>query len=91
MSYLLSFTKVLKQKSLLQKDSLIKSEKGHWFQCKICDVGLKIVLNKPAAQAEGQTLPNATPPVGKIPPFTKIAVTFDPIKQFRFPSKIRFS
>ena len=23
-----------------------------------------------------QTLPDATPPLGKIPPFTKIAVTF---------------
>ena len=32
--------------------------------------------NKPAAQAAGQTLPDATPPVGKIHPFSKIALTF---------------
>ena len=34
--------------------------------------------NKPAAQAAGQTLPDATPPQVKIPPLTKTAVTFDP-------------
>jgi hypothetical protein len=32
--------------------------------------------NKPAAQAAGQTLPNATLPVGKIHTFSKITVTF---------------
>ena len=32
--------------------------------------------NKPAAQAAGQTLPNAPPPVGKIHPFRKITVTY---------------
>ena len=32
---------------------------------------------------QAQTLPDATPPLGKIPPFTKIAVTFEPMKQFR--------
>ena len=36
---------------------------------------------KPAVQAVGQTLPNATSPLGKIPLFTKSAVTFDPIKE----------
>ena len=29
---------------------------------------------------QAQTLPNATPPLGKIPPFTEIAVTLDPMK-----------
>ena len=33
--------------------------------------------NKPAAQAAGQTFPDATPPVGKIHPFSKIAVTLN--------------
>ena len=47
--------------------------------------------NKPAAQVAEQTLPDATPPLGKIPPFTKIAVTFDPIEQFRCPLRFRFS
>ena len=47
--------------------------------------------NKPAAQAAGQTLPDATPPQGKTPQFTKIAVTFDPIKGFSCPSRFRFS
>ena len=31
---------------------------------------------------QGQTLPDATPPVGKIYPFTKMAVTFEPVMQF---------
>ena len=43
---------------------------------------------KPAAQAVGQTLPDAAPPVGKIHPFSKIAVTFKPIKQFMYPTKL---
>ena len=38
---------------------------------------------KPAAQAVGQTLPDATPPVGKIHRFSKIAVTFEPMQRFR--------
>ena len=32
-----------------------------------------------AAKAAGQTLPDATPPLGKIPPFTQMAVTFEPM------------
>ena len=47
--------------------------------------------NKPAAKAAGQTLPNATPPVGKIHPFIKIAVTFEPIQRFRCPLRFRIS
>ena len=35
--------------------------------------------NKPAAQAAGQILPDATPPGGKIHLFSKIAVTFESI------------
>ena len=37
-------------------------------------------MNKPALQA--QTLSDAAPTVGKILPFSKIAVTFEPIQQF---------
>ena len=48
----------------------------------------EVVKNKPAAQAEGQTLPNAITPVGKIRQF---AVTFEPIQQFRSPSRFRIS
>ena len=47
--------------------------------------------DKPAAQAAGQTLPNATPPLGKIHPFSKIAITFEPMKQFICPSIFRIS
>ena len=36
--------------------------------------------NKPAAQTAGQTLPNATSPVDKIHPFSKMAVTIEPIQ-----------
>ena len=38
--------------------------------------------NKPAVQAAGAALPNATPPIGKIYPFSKIAVTFERVMQF---------
>ena len=48
----------------------------------------KYMENKPAAQAAGQTLLDATQPVGKLHPFSKIAVTFEPIQQFRCPSRI---
>ena len=37
--------------------------------------------NKPAAQAANAD-PNESPPLGEIPPFTEIGVTFDPMKQF---------
>ena len=55
---------------------------------------LKVVRrreNKPAVQAAGQTLPDATPPVGKIHPFSKIAVTFERIQRFRCPPRFRIS
>ena len=42
----------------------------------------------PAVQAAGQTLPDATPHLGKIPLFTKIAVTFDPVDS---PNKLKHS
>ena len=42
-------------------------------------------------QAAGQTLPNATPPVCKIYPFSKIAVTFEPMQRFRCPSRLEIS
>ena len=48
-------------------------------------------VNKPAVQAAGQTLPDATPSVGKIHPFSKVAPTFEPIQQFRCPSRSRIS
>ena len=40
---------------------------------------------------QAQTLPDATPPLGKIPLFTKIAVTFEPMKRLRCPSRFRIS
>ena len=43
---------------------------------------LLVYQNKPAAQAAGQTLPDASPPVGKIHPFSKISVTDETIQQF---------
>ena len=44
-----------------------------------------LLINKSGAQAAGQTLPDATPPLVEISLFTKIAVTFDPIKRFGCP------
>ena len=37
------------------------------------------------------TLPNATPPIAKIHPFSKIAVTFEPIRQLWWPSQFKIS
>ena len=31
---------------------------------------------------QAQTLPDATPPIGKIYPFTKMALTFEPVMRF---------
>ena len=42
-------------------------------------------------QAAGQTLLDAASQVGKIHPFSKIAVTFEPIQRFRYPSRFRIS
>ena len=47
--------------------------------------------NQPAAQAAGQTLPNATQPVGKNPPFSRIAVAFEPNTVIKMPSRFRIS
>ena len=52
---------------------------------------VKFLTNKPAAQAAGQTLPDATPQVGKIHPFSKIAVTCEQIQRFGCPSQFRIS
>ena len=38
--------------------------------------------NNPAAQAAGQTLPDEALPIGKIHPFSKMAVTFEPLMGF---------
>ena len=34
---------------------------------------------------QAQTLPNATPPIGKIPPLSQIAVTLEPVMEFWCP------
>ena len=34
------------------------------------------------SRLQAQTLPDAAPPVGKIYPFRKIGITFEPIQQF---------
>ena len=36
-----------------------------------------------------QLIPDATPPIGKIHPFSKKAVTFEPIMQFSYPLRFR--
>ena len=38
-----------------------------------------------------QTLPNATPSIGKINPFSKMAVPFEPMKQFVYPLRLRMT
>ena len=48
-------------------------------------MGLLVVLLRVSQTSllrrlQAQTLPDATPPLGKNPPFSKIAVTFEPIQ-----------
>ena len=38
--------------------------------------------NTKTSPLQAQTLPNATPPIGKIYPFSKIALTFEPMMKF---------
>ena len=52
---------------------------------------LCLVKTSPLRRLHAQTLPDATPPLGKIEPFTKITVTFEPMKQFRCPTRFRIS
>ena len=68
-------------KSTFKSSRLTYKCQGNGFPC----------FNKPAAQAAGQTLPDATPMLGKIPPFTKIAVTCGTIKRFKYPLRFRLS
>ena len=37
---------------------------------------------------QAQTLTNETPSIGKIKPFSKIAVTLEPVMQFGCPSRL---
>ena len=48
-------------------------------------------MNKPAAQAADADRSRKNSPPGKIPHVTKIAVTFEQMKQFRCPSRLIFS
>ena len=40
---------------------------------------------------QAQTLPHEAPPIGKIHPFTKIALTFEPVMQFGCPLGFKIS
>ena len=52
-------------------------------------VNMPLNDNKPAAQAAGQTLLAEAPPIGKIYPFSKMTVTFEPLMEFWCPSGFR--
>ena len=65
-----------------------------WVQCtaKSNNVLKKLKIKIGGENVEqAQTLPDATPPLGIIPPFTKIAVTFEPKKWFWCASRFRIS
>ena len=66
--------------------SFIKRNHEQTIQVRLSYFGI-FIQNKPAAQA--QALPDATPPIGKIYPFTKIVVTFESVMQFWCPSGFR--
>ena len=42
------------------------------------------------SRLQAQTLPNASPPIGKIHPF-RITITFEPVMKFGWPSRFRIS
>ena len=60
-----------------------------------CSLRSRHVNNRPgvagAILLQAHTLPDATPPLGKIPPFTKIGVTLKSMKRFRYPLRFRIS
>ena len=43
------------------------------------------------SRLQAQTLPDASPPIGKIHPFSKITISFEPVMRFGFPSRFRMS
>ena len=57
---------------------------------KICREHLNLFLIAPETcllrKLLVQTLPHATPPIGKINPFSKMAITFEPLMGFLCPS-----
>ena len=53
--------------------------------------GFKCLETSLLHRLQAQTLPNEAPPMGKIHPFSKIAVTFEPVMQFGRPSGFRVS
>ena len=55
---------------------------------KLCEQEINVETSL-LRRLQAQTISDATQTLGKIPPFTKIAVTFDPMKQFRCPLRFR--
>ena len=53
------------------------------------DENFKHVETSLLRKLQAQTLPDATPPIGKIHPFSKMAVTFEPLMGFGCPSVLR--
>ena len=54
-------------------------------------INMFITLTSLLRKLQAQTLPDEAPPVGKVHPFSKIAVTFEPIQQFWCPLRFRIS
>ena len=54
---------------------------------------IEVVIHKTSLlrRLQEQTLPDEAPPMGKIHPFSKITVTFEPVMQFWCPSRFRIS
>ena len=70
---------------LLNSTSYFEGNTAKNFQ--IDDLKVRSQLNKPAAQAAGAELPDATPPIGKSSPFSKMAIALEPVMRLCCPSR----
>ena len=55
---------------------------GMHEHCHHATISLQAVETSLLRMLQAQTLPGATSPIGKIHPFSKFAITFEPIMQF---------
>ena len=85
--------KGFKKKANLESHTTLhtREKEYHCTQCDkkfmTCDRLKTSLLRRP----QTQTLPDEAPPMGKIHPFSRIAVTFEPVMRFGCPSGFRIS
>ena len=72
----------LKTQHYLEEINKRTNNQKWWSKQKLDGVGPPLITDPSTAEA---------PPIGKIQPFSKIALTLEPVMQFRCPSRLRIS